>query len=190
VKDAGLADRVEIRLQDYRDVRDGPYDAIASIGMFEHVGLSRLRVYFARLFELLRPGARVLNHAISQGLKFGIARSPRFKRAGFVDRYVFPDAELHEVGTVVSAMQRTGLEVCHVEGLRDHYARTLRQWTDNLAHDWNDAVRHAGAARARVWRLYMAASAIGFETDRTSIHQTLAVRPDGGATGLALRPDW
>ena len=190
VADAGLAGRVTIRVQDYRDVADGPYDAISSIGMFEHVGLAHLRVYFGRLFGLLRPGARVLNHGISQGLQFGGGASPRFKRMGFFDRYVFPDGELHEVGSVVSTMQGAGLEVCHVEGFRDHYARTLRRWTANLDRGWDDAVRHVGAGRARVWRLYMAASAIGFETNRTSLHQVLAARPDGGATGFALRPDW
>jgi cyclopropane-fatty-acyl-phospholipid synthase len=190
VLEAGLGDRVEIRVQDYRDVRDGPYDAIASIGMFEHVGLARLGLYFSRLFDLLRPGGRLLNHGISQGACFGNENDPRFRRAGFMDRYVFPDAELHEVGSVVSAVQRAGLDVCHVEGLRDHYARTLRRWTANLAAGWQEAVRHAGPARARIWRLYMAACAIGFEHDRTSIHQVLAVRPDGGPTGIPLRPDW
>jgi cyclopropane-fatty-acyl-phospholipid synthase len=186
---AGLAGRVEIRLQDYRDVRDGPYDAVASVGMFEHVGLRRLRLYFDRLFALLRPGGRLLNHGISRGHGAGLGGA-RFARASFIDRYVFPDGELHEVGSVVSAVQRAGLEAVHVEGLRDHYARTLRRWTANLEAHWDEAVREAGAGRARVWRLYMAACAIGFETSRTSIHQILAVRPDGGSTGLPLRPAW
>ena len=190
VADVGVADRIAIRVQDYRDVPDGPFDAIASIGMVEHVGRTNLAIYFRRLFELCRPGGRLLNHGISQGHRLGFDRQPRFRREGFMDRYVFPDSELHEIGAVVSVLQRAGFEACHVEGLRDHYARTLRRWSANLSAGWDDAVRHAGAARARVWRLYMAACAIGFETNRTSIHQVLAVRPSGGVTGLALRPDW
>ena len=108
VADAGLADRVEIRYQDYRDVRDGPFDAISSIGMFEHVGLSQLRVYFGGLRRLLRPGGRLLNHGISRPPNAG---RTRFRRNGFIDRYVFPDGELHEIGSVVSTIQRSGLEV-------------------------------------------------------------------------------
>src|SRR5689334_18612642 len=190
VAEVGLAGRVAIRVQDYRDVCDGPYDAIASIGMFEHVGLSRLAVYFRRLFDLCRPGARLLNHGISRGVRDGVDGPPGFPRWGLMQRYVFPDGELHEVGTVVSTLQRSGFEACHVEGLRDHYARTLRRWTANLVAEWDAAVEHVGPGRARVWRLYMAACALGFESNRTSLHQVLAVRPSGRATGLSLRPDW
>jgi len=185
VAEAGLADRVEIRYQDYRDVRDGPFDAISSIGMFEHVGLSQLQVYFCGLRRLLRPGGRLLNH--------GIARPPnggrtRFQHNSFIDRYVFPDGELHELGSVVSTMQGTGFEVRHVESLREHYALTLRGWVRNLEAGWDDAVAEVGSGRARVWRLYMAASALNFEAGRTQVHQVLAVRSDGGRSGLPLRP--
>jgi cyclopropane-fatty-acyl-phospholipid synthase len=100
-------------------------------------------------------------------------------------RYVFPDAELIEVGQVVTAMQRTGLEVRDLESLREHYARTLRAWVDNLEQGWDRAQRIVGPARARVWRLYMAASAIGFEQNRLAIHQVLGVRTEqGGASGI------
>jgi cyclopropane-fatty-acyl-phospholipid synthase len=184
--EAGLADRVEIRLQDYRDVRDGPFDAISSIGMFEHVGLAMLDQYMDRLYALLRPGGRLLNHGISRPP----GDRPRFSRASFIDRYVFPDGELHEVGTVVSAIQRAGFEARHMESLREHYALTLRQWVANLEANWDDAVAEAGEARARIWRLYMAASAVNFERGRNQIHQVLAVRDDGGRAGMALRPDW
>ena len=160
VAEAGLADRVEIRYQDYRDVRDGPYDAISSIGMFEHVGLSQLRVYFGGLRRLLRPGGRLLNHAIARPPNAG---RTRFQPNSFIDRYVFPDGELHEVGSVVSTMQRTGFEVRHVESLREHYALTLRAWVSNLEASWDEAVAEVGPGRARVWRLYMAASALNFE---------------------------
>ncbi|MHB8671794.1 MAG: class I SAM-dependent methyltransferase, partial [Acidimicrobiales bacterium] len=180
VAESGLCDLVEIRLQDYRDVADGPYDAISSIGMFEHVGLSRLGEYFGRLRDLLRPGGRLLNHGISHPP----GRSS-FGRWSFIQRYVFPDGELHEVGSVVSVMQEQGLEVRDVESLREHYARTLRAWGANLEDGWDDAVAMAGRARSRTWRLYMAASALNFEAGRTNLHQVLAVRTaPGGESGL------
>ena len=185
VAEAGLADRVEIRYQDYRDVRDGPFDAISSIGMFEHVGLSQLRVYFGGLRRLLRPGGRLLNHAIARPPNAG---RTRFQPNSFIDRYVFPDGELHEVGNVVSTMQRTGYEVRHVESLREHYALTLRAWVSNLEASWDEAVAEVGAGRARVWRLYMAAAALNFEAGRTQVHQVLAVRSDGGRSEMPLRP--
>jgi cyclopropane-fatty-acyl-phospholipid synthase len=185
VAEAGLADRVEIRYQDYRDVRDGPFDAISSIGMFEHVGLSQLGVYFGGLRRLLRPGGRLLNHGISRPPNAG---RTRFRRNGFIDRYVFPDGELHEVGSVVSTIQRSGLEVRHLESLREHYALTLRAWVRNLDASWDDAVAEVGSGRARVWRLYMAASALNFEAGRAQVHQVLAVRLDGGRSRLPLRP--
>jgi cyclopropane-fatty-acyl-phospholipid synthase len=109
-------------------------------------------------------------------------------RGSFLDRYVFPDGELHEVGKVVSVMQDAGFEVRHVENLREHYALTLRAWVHNLEDHWDAAVDAVGSGRARVWRLFMAASAINFETGRNSIHQVLAVRPTGGQSGLPLRP--
>jgi cyclopropane-fatty-acyl-phospholipid synthase len=180
VAEAGLADRVEIREQDYREVSDGRYDAVSSIGMFEHVGLSKLREYFSRLWELLRPGGRLLNHGISRP-----PGPPGFDRNSFISRYVFPDGELHEVGTVVSAMQECGFEVRDVESLREHYARTLRCWVANLERHWDEAVQLVGEGRARVWRLYMAGSALNFEAGRNSIHQVLGVRPGSrGESGM------
>jgi cyclopropane-fatty-acyl-phospholipid synthase len=186
VAEAGLSDRVEIRLQDYREVRDGPFDAISSIGMFEHVGLAQLRTYFDRLFALLRPEGRLLNHGISRPS----AKRARFARRSFIDRYVFPDGELHEVGSVVSSIQRSGFEVRHVEGLREHYALTLRAWVANLERSWGEAVSEVGIAHARIWHLYMAGAALNFEAGRTQVHQVLAVRSDRGRSGLPLRPDW
>jgi cyclopropane-fatty-acyl-phospholipid synthase len=185
--EAGLSGQVEIRRQDYRDVADGPYDAVSSIGMFEHVGEARLGEYFGRLLGLLRPGGRLLNHGISRppGDKAPLARR------SFANRYVFPDGELHEAGRVVSAIQKAGLEVRHVESLREHYALTLRRWVDNLEGAWDQAVAEAGEGRARVWRLYMAGAATSFEANRTQIHQVLAV-PGGdmARSGMPLRPDF
>ena len=120
-KRARLDDRVEIRVQDYRDITDGPFDAISSIGMFEHVGLAKLGEYFGQLRGLVRPEGRVLNHGISR-----TARGRKtMGRRSFINRYVFPDGQLHEVGNVVSRMQQSGFEVRHVESLREHYALTL-----------------------------------------------------------------
>jgi cyclopropane-fatty-acyl-phospholipid synthase len=182
VSEAGVADRVQIRLRDERDVDDGPYDAIASVGMFEHVGRERLAEYFSHLWALLRPQGRLLNH--------GIAKPPepgRKRRSTFVNRYVFPDGELHEVGTVISLMQRLGFEVRDVESLREHYALTLRRWVANLEAARDEAVELVGEGRYRVWRLYMAASARMMEAGRIQVHQVLAVRPDAGASGIPLR---
>ncbi len=184
---------VTIRLQDYREVADGPYDAISSVGMFEHVGRSRLQTYFERLYDLLAPGGRLLNHAISALPRTG-ARQPTndfpslvprwllrrptgFDRDSFIDRYVFPDGELIEVGEVVSAMQAVGFEVLHVESLRQHYGPTLRAWVANLEAHWDEAVAAVGERRARIWRLYLAASARTFETGRTAVHQVLGQKP-------------
>jgi cyclopropane-fatty-acyl-phospholipid synthase len=184
VAESGLSDRVEIRVQDYRDVDDGPYDAISSIGMFEHVGLKMLRVYFDRLLSLLRPGGRLLNHAISRP----DGRKPRVSPRGFIARYVFPDGELHEVGAVTTALQQSGFEARHMESLREHYSLTLRAWVRNLERDWAAAVAEVGAPRARVWRLYMAASAVNFDANTIQVNQVLGVKPDGTRSGMPLRP--
>jgi cyclopropane-fatty-acyl-phospholipid synthase len=186
VAEAGLSDQVQIRVQDYREVADGPYDGISSIGMFEHVGEARLAEYFQCLRRLLRPEGRLLNHGISRPARTEKARLPR---RSFINRYVFPDGELHEVGRVISITQDAGFEVRHVESLREHYALTLRRWVANLEAHWDEAVAEVGAPRARVWRLYMAGSAVNFEAGRTQVHQVLSVpREPGGRSGLPLRP--
>ena len=177
----GVADRVEIRVQDYRDVSDGQYDAIASIGMAEHVGQAMLPTYSASLFALLTPGGRLLNHAIS--------RRPgppeHFSRTSFIDRYVFPDGELEPLSVMVGALEEAGFEVRDVESLREHYALTLRAWVGNLEANWDRAVELSTAGRARVWRLYMAGSALAFEGNRLGVNQVLAVRPEvRGLSGM------
>jgi cyclopropane-fatty-acyl-phospholipid synthase len=207
VADAGLGDAVDIRLQDYRDVQDQPFDAISSIGMFEHVGRARFATYARQLYSLLRPGGRLLNHAISRTGQHRpdtpveraratarrvsyAAGSSRTTKSGspFINRYVFPDGELHEVGNVVSVLQEQGFEVRHVESLREHYPLTLRAWVANLEASWDEAVGIVGDGRARVWRLYMAASALAFERNDISVHQVLAVRPDERRSSFPLRP--
>ncbi len=180
VSEVDLTDRVEIRYQDYRDVIDGPFDAVSSIGMFEHVGQTQLTEYFTRIKDLMAPGGRFLNHGISRPKGTGA-----LPKRSFITRYVFPDGELHEVGRVVTGMQELGLEVRDVESLREHYAKTLRHWVTNLEGAWPEAVALAGTSRARIWRLYMAAAALNFEAGRTSVHQVLVVNPGaGGSSGM------
>lgn len=179
VHDAGLADLVEIRLQDYRDVHGEHFDAVSSIGMFEHVGKRRMGDYFATLRAVMGPHGRLLNHAISS------VGSSRPGNRTFIDRYVFPDGELVDVGDVVLAMETAGFELRDVESLREHYSQTLRHWVANLQQHWDAAVGLVGGGRARVWLLYMAASAVGFEDGGLAIHQVLGVLPDAsGATGM------
>ncbi|MCF6745755.1 class I SAM-dependent methyltransferase [Blastococcus sp. KM273128] len=185
--DAGLADRVEIRLQDYREVADGPFDAIASVGMAEHVGHDQLPAYAARLHALLAPGGRLLNHAIARGPAAGPDRPDP---GSFLTRYVFPDGELQPVATHVRVLEEAGFEVVDAEALRRHYALTCRAWVRNLEQHWDEAVRASSPGRARVWRLYLAGSALAFERHRVGVNQVLAVRP-GGEDRLPLRrPDW
>jgi cyclopropane-fatty-acyl-phospholipid synthase len=183
---AGLTDRVEIRLQDYRDLRGEQFDVVSSVGMFEHVGMGRTQEYFTTLRALLPPHGRLLNHAISS-----VAGS-RLSHKSFTGRYVFPDGELLDVGDVVLAMERAGFEVRDVESLREHYALTLRAWVANLERRWDDAVALVGDGRARVWRLYMAASAVGFADGGLGLHQVLGVvRAADGTSGMpATRRSW
>lgn len=180
VEQAGLADRVEIRLADYRELTGERFDAISSIGMSEHVGKSQIGEYFSTLSSLLSPQGRLLNHAISSvgGSKLG--------HRSFMYRYVFPDGELLDVGDIVLAMEDAGFEVRDTESLREHYALTLRQWVANLEGQWDTAVALVGVGRARVWRLYMAASVVGFEDGGLAVHQVLGVLP--GASGTSGMP--
>ncbi len=183
---SGLERQVEIRLQDYRDVRDGTFDGIASVGMFEHVGSSKSTEYFDAMCRLLRPEGRLLNHAISS------VGGSRIGSRSFIGRYVFPDGELFDVGQVVLAMEESGFEARDVESLREHYAKTLRAWVGNLQRHWESAVAEVGARRARVWQLYMAASANAFEDGGISVHQVLGVlsTPDGRSGMPPTRSAW
>ncbi len=182
VAEEGLSDLVEIRVQDYRDVHDGPFDAISSIGMAEHVGEAMLPTYTKALYDLLKPEGRLLNHAISR--KVGV-KGHTGERTSFINRYVFPDGELEPLGVMVDAIEDAGFEVRDVEALREHYALTLRAWVANLESRWADAVRLTSEGRARVWRLYMAASALTFERGSIGVNQVLAVKTtDKGNAGL------
>ena len=171
---AGLTEKVDIRVQDYRDIPDGPFDAISSIGMSEHVGREQTPAYAAALFNLLRPGGRLLNHAISWNAG---PTSP--DPDSFIPRYVFPDGEMISLGEVVTALESARFEVLDVEALRRHYALTLRAWVSRLEDSWDRAVQLTSPGRARIWLLYMASSAIGFENGLTGINQVLVQKPGG-----------
>jgi len=179
IRAAGLADRVEVRVLDYRELGDGPFDKIASVGMYEHVGRSELDRYVEHVHTLLRPGGLFLNHGIAR------LRSAPPDGDTFISRYVFPDGELHPVTDVIGALEAAGLEVRDVESLREHYARTLRAWSRNLAEGRVRAVEDVGFQRERVWRLYMLGSALSFEAGEITVYQVLSAR--GGAPhGLPL----
>jgi cyclopropane-fatty-acyl-phospholipid synthase len=185
--DAGLTDRAEIRHADYRSVVETGFDAVSSIGLTEHIGVRQLPAYAARLAARLRPQGRLLNHCITRADE----TTPPISRRGFIARYVFPDGEIPGVGRVIGALEGAGLEVRHEENLREHYARTLTAWCDNLDARWDDAVREVGEGTAKVWAVYMAGSRLEFERNRLQLHQVLAVKPtDDGAHGMPLRPDW
>lgn len=181
---AGLQDRVEIRLQDYRDV-DGTFDRITSVGMFEHVGLQHLQAYFGRLRALLVDGGLMMNHGItstdadSGGAPLG--------GGAFIGKYVFPHGELPHLSLALREMQRAGLEVLDVENLRRHYARTLTLWAENYEAR-SDAIRATvDETRFRIWRIYLAGCAHAFAQDWVSLYQVLACK-SGAGEGLNPTP--
>jgi cyclopropane-fatty-acyl-phospholipid synthase len=173
-REAGVADRVEIRVMDYRDLREERFDAVASIGMVEHVGERHIDEYAARIASVLEPGGRVLNH--------GIAYVPSVKRGvhiggDFSNRYVFPDGELLNLSRMLLAFERAGFETLNVENLHTDYAETLRHWTARFDEHLDEAVRIAGTERVRVWRLYLRAARNSFEVANNAVYQLLCGRP-------------
>ena len=186
IRDEGLGALAEVRLLDYRDVEEGQFDAICSIGMAEHVGSRRLAGYFRFLGDRLRTGGRLLNHCITRAdTRASAAPEP------FTDRYVFPGGELVSMGRIVDHLDDSGLEVHHAENLRMHYGRTLAAWSGNLVGEWEAAVRAVGDETARVWGLYMAGARLGFEGDALHLSQVLVGKPlRGGATNWPLRSGW
>ncbi|GAB2748031.1 class I SAM-dependent methyltransferase [Nocardioides pakistanensis] len=182
----GLADRAEVRFGDYRDIAEGGFDAVSSIGLTEHIGVRNYGAYFSFLRSRLRPGGRLLNHCITRP-----DSNARAETGAFIDRYVFPDGELASSGRIITEMQDAGLEVRHEENLREHYALTLKGWCRNLMENWDECVAEAGLGTAKVWGLYMAGSRLGFERNEIQLHQVLASRTDGsGRSGFPLRPTW
>ncbi|TYB54560.1 methyltransferase domain-containing protein [Nonomuraea sp. PA05] len=189
IADAGLQDLAEVRFMDYRDVQESGFDAVSSIGLTEHIGKTNVPAYFEFLYGKLKPGGRMLNHCITRPT----GKEKTFNKGGFINRYVFPDGELESVGWLIRQMEDTGFEIRHEENLREHYAKTLRHWCDNLDANWEDAVQEVGMGTARVWALYMAGCIVGFERNKVQLHQVLGVKLDAdGRAGVALRPgvDW
>ncbi|MCX6395648.1 MAG: cyclopropane-fatty-acyl-phospholipid synthase [Propionibacteriales bacterium] len=185
IKEEGLEGLAEVRHLDYRLVDEGDFDAVSSIGLTEHIGVANYPAYFGFLRDRLKPEGRLLNHSITR------ADNKKTSTGAFIDRYVFPDGELTGSGRMISEIQDAGLEVHHAENLREHYARTLSGWNQNLVEHWDECVAEVGAATARTWGLYIAGSRMGFETNEIQLHQVLATRttPEG-SSGYPLRPTW
>jgi cyclopropane-fatty-acyl-phospholipid synthase len=187
IERAGLSGLAEIRHLDYRDVIETGFDAVSSIGLTEHIGKAQLPGYFAFLLGKLRAGGRLLNHCITRPDDAG----PAHVAGGFINRYVFPDGELEGPGHLVSVMNSAGFEIRHEENLREHYSRTLAAWCANLDAHWDEAVAEVGQGTARVWRLYMAGSRLGFDRNVVELHQILGVKlAADGTSGMPLRPNW
>jgi len=188
ITEVGLSDRCRVQVRDYRAMGESDrYDALVSVGMFEHVGAKLLPVYFARAWELLKPGGVFLNHGIANR----VGEKPSSKRS-FSDLYVFPDGELTPISTSLLAAEETGFEVLDVESLREHYAMTLRHWVRRLEACHDQALQYVDELTYRVWRLFMSGSAYGFKVGRLDVYQTLLVRSGaGGQSCLPLtRADW
>jgi cyclopropane-fatty-acyl-phospholipid synthase len=187
IKERGLSELAEVRHLDYREVTETGFDAVSSIGLSEHIGKDQLASYFQFLHGKLVPQGRLLNHCITRPDNTGPSRVT----GGFIYRYVFPDGELEGPGFLMSQMHDNGFEVRHSENLREHYAKTLAAWCANLDAHWEEAVAEVGEGTARVWRLYMAGSRLGFDRNQIQLHQMLGVKVgDAGTSGMPLRPDW
>jgi cyclopropane-fatty-acyl-phospholipid synthase len=184
---AGLADRCEVRLQDYRDVT-GKFDRIASVGMFEHVGLKNLRGYFEKIRDLLQDDGTVMNHGITSGDPDS-AESP-LGASDYIERYVFPHGELPHISRTLYEMCAAGLEPVDVENLRRHYALTLTHWSERFEASEQRAREIAGERRWRIWRMYLAGCAYAFAQEWMALHQVLAVRAGTGTRALPLTRDY
>ncbi len=185
---AGVSDHARVLVRDYREVKDANnYDALISVGMFEHVGAKLLPVYFRQAWKLLKPGGVFLNHGIASR-----ATEPSPQAKSFSDAYVFPDGELMPIHTTLRAAEEAGFEVRDVESLREQYALTLRHWVHRLEAHHTEALRYVDEPTYRVWRLFMSGSAHSFSAGQHNVYQSLLVKPgDGGQSGLPLtRADW
>ena len=185
IKREGLEDLAEVRFLDYRDVTETDFDAISSIGLTEHIGVRNYDSYFGFVDSHLKTGGRFLNHCITR------PDNRSTDTGAFIDRYVFPDGELTGVGRITTAIQDNGLEVRHVENLREHYALTLAAWSRNLEKHWDEARKEVSLGTAKVWGVYMAGSRLAFERNEIELHHVLAVKTDKrGKSNWPLRPTW
>jgi len=179
-----LEDRVEVRRQDYRELPDAPFDAVASIEMGEHVGEVNYPAYAATLHRMVKPGGRVLLQQMSRG---NVAPGG----GAFIERYIAPDMTMRPVGRTVDHLETAGLEVRDVHALREHYVWTVRAWAATLEENWADVVALIGETGARVWRLYLVGGALAFEENRMGVDQILAVRPEPhGGSGMPATREW
>jgi cyclopropane-fatty-acyl-phospholipid synthase len=169
--EAGVADKVDIRVMDYREIAGETFDAIASIGMVEHVGSVNIDAYAAKLAQLLKPGGRLLNHGIAR------LRVDDPEAGPFSERYVFPDAAPLHLSRIQLALERAGFTTRHVEGFPQDYARTLLEWQRRFETNIDAARRLGGDERVRVWRIYLRVSRQGFESGFMSVYQVLASLP-------------
>ena len=188
IAEAGLSDRCRVQVIDYREFgQPGTYDALVSVGMFEHVGQAKLPVYFKQAYNLVKPGGVFLNHGIASR-----ATDVRSNEPNFTDTYVFPDGELVPINITLHMAEESGFEVRDVESLREHYALTLRHWVSNLESHHSEALGFVDEFTYRIWRLFMSGSVYGFDHGGNTIYQSLLVRPDkDGSSGLPLtRADW
>ena len=185
---AGLQDRIQIRLQDYRDVSDGPFDRITSVGMFEHVGLDHLASYFGHIRRLLKPDGWVMNHGITS--TDACDGETRHGGGHFIDRYVFPRGELPHIGTVLRTLQEGGLEAFDVENLRRHYQRTTQLWSEAFEANTGCIKPLLDEKRWRIWRIYLAGCAWAFEHDEVSIYQVICRAAGQPAQGLPWSRGW
>ena len=180
----GLQSPVTVELKDYRHL-EGQFDKIASIGMFEHVGIDNHEAYFRKLHGLLRPGGLLLNHAIARHAKRDLRTFRRQRsEAAALTLYIFPGSEVDCIGLSLTNLKRHGFEVHDVEGWREHYARTCREWCERLSARRAEAEREVGAAKTRLWLLYLAGCSLMFERNGAGIFQTLASRRGRGPSGL------
>ncbi len=195
IAEAGLADRVEVRCTDYRDVRAAPFDKLASVGMFEHVGRERLPEYFGHAYRLLKPGGLFLNHGIAGrprrggGIEAAVKKRIEPLLVGgrtFRERYIFPNGGLVPVSEANLVTEKAGFEVRDVENLREHYALTLRHWAERLEQNSEEALRVGGAGMYRLWRLYMGIASWQFKEGEFGLFQTLLEKPAGGRSRLPL----
>ena len=183
IAQAGLEDRVTVELRDYRDLQgDSVYDKIASVGMFEHVGLKNLPAYFSTVHRLLKPAGLFLNH----GITHDVEGWPKTSSTEFINRYVFPDGQLDTVSNIQREMERARFEIADVEALRPHYALTLRHWVARLEQRHDQALEYVSESTFRVWRLYMAACALEFESGEIGVYQVLASKRNQGTASMAL----
>ena len=185
IAERNLGDRVEVRVQDYRELREQPFDAVSSIEMGEHVGEHNYPTYAGTLFGHLRPGGRLVLQQMSRRADAAPGGGP------FIENYIAPDMHMRPVSDTLGFLERAGFEIRHVQALREHYVRTVADWSETFEEHYREAVAMVGEEVARVWRLYLVGGALSFEEGRMGVEQILAVRPSpSGESGMPLIEDW